>query len=175
MITCADTCFLYLTIEKDAMKTKLAFTGILFIILAFISCTDSYDICDITRSVTFQGGLYQKVNGVETVASAPNFSLSMVGASIALYSNQPNTSRFGFGLNPLIDSASYSVTLGNNYPADTVTLVYSSQSVLISPECGNIYVHTLLRTRTTYHTIDSVKIVAPAVNTTSGENLKIYF
>ncbi|HMJ45951.1 MAG TPA: hypothetical protein VK498_01390, partial [Ferruginibacter sp.] len=103
------------------MKKNYRIIVIFFYAPVLISCTDIYDICDLPRGVTLQGGFYQKVNGVVSPATAPYFSLYTLGSSTAIYSNQQNISRFGVGLNPLIDSASYSISLGGNYIADTIT------------------------------------------------------
>src|SRR5215217_5467849 len=138
-----------------AMKISIGVLGILSSIV-LTSCTDIYDICDLPRNVTFQAGFYQKVNGVETAAVAPDFSLTLIGTPVIIYGNQHNTSHFGLQLNPLVDSLMYSMSLGANYIADTITLVYSSRSILVSPECGSVYVHTLIRSRTTYNSNDSM-------------------
>lgn len=157
------------------MKMNYKKIYILILVTVFMSCQDTYDICDLPRGVTFKAGFYQEINGVASPANVPAFTLSLVNSSSSIYNNLQNIPRFGFALNPLVDSASYFIKLGANFPADTVTLVYSSQNLLISPECGNVYTHTLLRTKTTNNTIDSLKIVEQAINTTSMENLKIYF
>lgn len=147
----------------------------LFIILTLYSCKDEYTICDLSKEVELKNVLYEKISGGERVAIAPFFSLKQLGSPDFIYKNSPNVSRFNLPLNPVMDSIKYALSVSQSAPADTVTFVYSTQNVNLSAICGNIYVHTLTKVSTTINTLDSIRILNSSVNTTSGENVKIYF
>ena len=153
-----------------------SFRLLLFLVLsiAMVTCKDDYNICDQSKNVFFKAGFYNASTGVDSVHTAPSFSFAVLGNNY-IYKQQSNISTFVFSLNSAVDSASYFISLSNTLPADTLTLVYTTQSMLISPECGSVFINTITRVYSTSHTIDSVKISNPAVNLASNENVKIYF
>ena len=139
------------------------------------SCQDKYTICDKATDVSLKAGLYHVAGGTESAANAPSFSLSLINSPTFLYNQQADISKFSVALNAALDSSQYLVKLSSTSSSDTLTVVYTSQSVNISAECGFVYTNNLLRVCSTNNTIDSVKIINPANNTTSGENVKVYF
>ena len=145
------------------------------LIMCFSKCKDEYTICDFNTSVNEKSGFYHINGGIEQVAYAPSFSLSALGVPLAIYSAVPNLSKFSLPLNPLLDSAKFQLSINNNVTIDTITFFYNSHSMLLSPECGSIYVHNLTRIKTTKHKLDSVSISNGVINNISGENVKIYF
>ena len=146
-----------------------------FCIILIGSCQDTYNICDKARDVSLKAGFYHITAGTVNSVTVPSLSLSIYDTSIVYYNQVPNLSSFSIALNPSLDSSRYSIRLSNTSVADTLTVVYTSEAVNLSPECGIIYINNLLRTYSTHHTIDSVQIINPVNNTTSGENIKIYF
>lgn len=152
--------------------TKILF---LFTSLPIYSCKDEYTICDLPKEVILKTGFYEKIPGGERQAIAPSFSLSLLGSRDFIYKNSPNVSRFNIPLSPLADSVKFMMSIAQSSPTDTITLVYSTQNVHLSAICGDVYVHTLTKVFTTINTLDSIKISIREVNTTSGENVKIYF
>ena len=154
------------------MKKNYIYGLLIFII--YVSCKDEYTICDLPTTVRLKAGFYSNSNGVETETTAPLLNVTKLGSSTPDY-HIANASKFSLALNPILDSVSYIVSVDAPTVADTVTFVYSSQKVNISANCGDVYVNALARISTTTHAIDSIKISNSTVNTTSGENVKIYF
>ena len=146
----------------------------LLIFMFCISCKDEYTICDLPTTVRLKAGFYSNSSGSETETSAPLLNVVKLGSPTADY-HVANASKFSLALNPILDSVTYIVSLDAPPVEDTVTFVYSSQKVNISANCGDVYVNSLARISTTTHAIDSIKISNNTVNTTSGENVKIYF
>ncbi len=140
-----------------------------------IGCTDKYTICDQSRTVNYKAGFYNK-NGTADVPATPvSLTLTFPGVSSYIYFQAAGISTLNLALNPASDSVRYRVQVENALREDTLTLVYTTQLQTLSPECGDIYVHRLTRAYTTTYTLDSVRIVNPVVNTTSLQNLRIYY
>ncbi len=145
------------------------------VIIFCCSCQDQYDICDQPRTVNFNAALYHSVAGAETIAYADSLTISLLDASTNIYNQAPQASKFNFPLIPVVDSSRYFIRLNNNWPGDTLTILYATQTFNISPECGNVNIHNLLNVYSTTNSIDSVKLINAAVNTSTAENIKIYF
>lgn len=144
-------------------------------VILLTACQDQYDICDKPKTVTFNAGFYEVTGGTETPVYADTLSISILNSSSGIYNQVAHVSKFSFPLNPVLDSNRYYIKMANSWPGDTLTVVYSSQSMNISPECGNVDVQTISRVYSTLHKIDSVKLINSSVNTNPAENLKIYF
>ena len=147
---------------------------LLFIVATFFSCKDEYTICDQDLTVAEKSGFYHISGGVEQVGFVPLFTLTALGSTTDIYSRAQNLSKFSLPLNPLVDSAKFRLSVGDNY-TDTVTFIYSNRSMTVSANCGIIYIHTLSFVKTTHHKLDSVRISNRIIDNVSGENLKIYF
>jgi Family of unknown function (DUF6452) len=151
---------------------------IVFISLSFLitSCKDDYSICNPVKDIKFIGGFYQRTGGVDVPYPSQSFSLSLLNSTNLIYNNQPNTIEFGMPLNELATTSQYVLSLGNNLPKDTLTIVYSSQkSTTDGNACGIIVYHNISQLYSTTNTIDSVKLIQPLVNTNPVQNAKIYF
>jgi|GEM_PF-3409099 len=157
------------------MKRKIIIAALFFISSFLSSCIDEYNICDQSKSTDLAAGFYQKNGTADIVAVAPVFTFTLLNSTSPYYNQQANVSKFSFALIPAKDSAKYFIQLSALLPADTITIFYSSQYLTLSQQCGTVPVHILAKTTSTLHTIDSVKIINATVNTTSTENLKIYF
>jgi hypothetical protein len=158
MLNIRACCILHaqlLTPMKKITQFKSFLIGCFFI----TSCKDIYTICDLSKDVRFIAGFYQKSGAVDVVASAASLTIIDYATGAAIYSNQQNVTSFALPLNPQVDSAKYIITIAGNLPKDTVTLVYTSQGVNLSLECGTVTYHTLSKIRTTINTIDSIKIM----------------
>jgi hypothetical protein len=150
--------------------------SVIVLALAFfaVSCKDNYTICDQSKIVNYKAGFYNK-NGAIDVPVTPNaLTLTFPGATTYIYNQQGGIASLALALNPTTDSLKYFIQV-NSLPADTITFVYTTGQLTLSPECGDITVHNLTRAWTTTHTLDSVKIVSQAVNNVLKENLKIYY
>ncbi|MCY7290885.1 MAG: DUF6452 family protein [Ferruginibacter sp.] len=139
------------------------------------SCKDEYTICNLSKDVRFIGTFYQRINGAEVLAPAPNLSIIQLPTNASIFNQQANVATFSFVLNPLLDSAKYIFKIANNLPADTVTIVYTSTGANLSPECGAVTYHNILKITSTLNTIDSVKITQPKLNTDLLQNAKFYY
>jgi hypothetical protein len=139
-----------------------------------ISCKDNYTICNEPKTVNYKAGFYNKNGAVDVPVTPTALTLTFPGATTFIYNQQPGISSLVLALNPTADSVKYFIQV-NGLPADTVTFVYTTAQQTLSPECGDITVHNFIRTRTTTHTVDSVKIVASSVNNVLKENLKVYY
>ena len=144
-------------------------------ILFFTSCKDEYTLCNLNKEVRFTGGFYRKLGTTDVATPAPKFTLSQLGVQSPLYSEQVNVQLFSLPLNSILDSAKYILKLDNNLIADTITVIYSSQGVNLSVECGSVVYNNITKIKTTINTIDSIKIVKPLVNTEAGENARFYY
>jgi Family of unknown function (DUF6452) len=157
------------------MKKKISLLFCALIVLSIFSCRDEYNICNLNKDVNLIGGFYQNIGGNEITAVAPNLTITTLNGTSSIYSSQPNISIFSFPLNASVDSAKYVFTIANNLPKDTLTIVYSSKSEVISAECGSAVYNTITKLTSTKNTIDSVKIVSANVNTLLLQNIKIYY
>jgi hypothetical protein len=143
--------------------------------LVLCACEDNYTICNQSKQVNYRAGFYTK-NGAVDVPTAPAaLTLTFPGTSNFIYSQQPNIPFLLLGLNPAADSIQYLIRVGNTLPADTITFFYTNGNQDLGSECGVITVHNFTRVRTTTNTLDSIRIVAPVVNNTEQENLRIYY
>ncbi len=138
-------------------------------------CTDKYTICDKSKVVNYKAGFYNKNGAVDVPVTPVSLTLTFPGVSTYIYYQAAGISSLALSLSPVADSVNYLIQVSNALPADTLTLVYSSRLQNLSPECGDIYVHQFTRVYTTTHTLDSVLIVNPTVNTNSLQNLRIYY
>jgi hypothetical protein len=102
-------------------------------------------------------------------------TLKYPAATNYIYNQQAGISDLVLSPDPTADSLRYYIKLGTALPADTLTMVYSTRTVNLSPECGDIFVHTISRVYCTIHTLDSVKIINTAVNNIVTENFRIYY
>ena len=157
------------------MKLRFNYIILFSLIVSLSSCVDQYNICDLSKSVEFKAGFYAKIAGVENATTASSLSILPLGSSSYLYNQEPNVSKFTVVPNPSADTSKYFIKVSASLPADTISLVYTTQSVNLSPECGNIFVHNLTQVLFTSNTLDSVKLINATINSTSTENLKIYY
>ena len=157
------------------MKKKIGYICICISCLLFASCTDEYTICDQPRSVNFGGAFYKNTSGIDVETPVSSLSIRPANTSAYIYDRQPGLSRFSFALDPGKDSAKYIISTSIAAPEDTVTLYYTSKTVNLSPQCGNITEHSLNNARTTVHSLKSVTITKASVDNISAVNLKVYF
>ncbi len=148
-----------------------------FIVSIFLlqSCRDDYNICTLPRDVKFSAGFYKKTGASEVAIVAPNLNIYTLNSSTYIYQNQNNASTFALPLNPVSDTSKFVIRVENTLQADTMSIIYTSRQVLLSPECGNVTYYSLVKILTTTNTIDSVKITNSEVLTVSNSNAKVYF
>lgn len=139
-----------------------------------ISCKDEFTICDLPTAVRMKCAFYSSNAGTETEVAVPFLTVTKTTSPNPDYS-AAMLSNFNLALNPIADSVQYQVSVKNSSTPDTITFVYTTQQINVSAVCGDVFINNLTRVSTTTNTIDSVKISNSAVNTTSGENVRIYF
>jgi hypothetical protein len=124
--------------------------------------------------VNFIAGFYQKSGSADISTPVSGLTIQLLDGSGGPIYNNASLQSFSLGLNPNVDSMRYVVTMGAN-PIDTLTIVYSTQGVKLSEECGNVFYNHITKLYTTKHTLDSARIVNAEVNTNPLENGRIYF
>lgn len=145
------------------------------IILFLNSCKDEYTLCSTSKTVSFIGGFYQKISGSDVSARVPNLNIYLLNTgSSAIYSNQQNAHTFSLPLNPQADSSRYVISI-SAAQSDTLTIVYSTQSISLSPECGSVFNNNITKVYTTAHSLDSAVLINAVINTNPLENAKIFF
>lgn len=118
---------------------------------------------------------FYRISGGSAVATpAPELSVSTI-LGTTIFSRQPNTPAFTLTLNPVSDSVQYIIKMDNGLPNDTITIGYTSATIVLSPECGSIFNHNLNRVRTTTHILDSIQIVNPSVRNSIVDNVRIFY
>jgi len=142
--------------------------------LFFFSCKDEYTICDLPTAVRMKCVFYHVAGGLSTETAVPFLTVTKITSPNPDYA-AAMLSDFSLALNPVADSVQYRISVRESSVPDTVTFVYTTQNVNISATCGDVYINNLTKVRTTVNSLDSVKISGNAVNTTSGENVRIYF
>jgi Family of unknown function (DUF6452) len=157
------------------MRYPFAIASLLFISIICNSCKDDYNICGEPKEVKFIAGFYQRIGNSDVPIQAPNLTIRLSSTSIPVYNNQINVSSFGFPLILNGDTSKYIINLGNNYPQDTLTIIYTTQGANTLPECGVLFFHTITKLTSTTNSIDSVFITNPSLNTSLAQNAKIYF
>ncbi len=145
------------------------------LLLLTIGCKDTYTLCEESTTVNYKAGFYNKNGAADIPVTPSSLTLTFPGISTFIYNKQQGVSTLVLALNPTTDSLKYFIKVAETLPADTITFVYSTGIQQLSPECGSITTHNLTRAATTTHTLDSVKIMAPAVNNIPAENIRIYY
>lgn len=138
------------------------------------SCKDNYTICSIRTTVSFQGGFYNFTGNQANQKPAILFSLQELDGRM-IYTDNQNVNFFLTELTGLKDTIHYKITLSPTLSPDTLSVIYSSQSVVTSPNCDNINNYTIGKSYSTSNTIDSVAVVDPAVNGRFIENIRVYY
>lgn len=156
------------------LSKVIKFTAYLLLPVLLYSCKDEYTICDLSTVVRMKCGFYKDAAGAAAETSAPSLKVTRIPTVYPDYDLR-DVSAFTLALNPIADSVQYRVSVIESSVPDTVTFVYTSEKITLSAVCGDIYVHQLTRVTTTLNTLDSVKISNGTINTTSGENVRIYF
>jgi hypothetical protein len=154
-------------------KNFIIQTAILFS-TCFISCTDSFDICNTPIEVRCRGNFYNVIGVTETPGLISKLTVSATGSG-GLVVNDENTSSFNLPFTPNADSTKFFFDFGIGLPKDTVTIKYSTGVVSTSAECGTVYSFNIANVKTTTNYLDSIKVINPAVNTIQANNLKVYF
>ena len=150
---------LYLTAENPGMKKyQLVVTTLVLFLLT--ACEDHYGICDVPRAVYLEGDFYKLNGGQETAATAPSLFMAYLNNNTNIYNNAAGLNEFKVLLSPIEDTMHYLVRLDPGLPADTLSVVYSTQPYNISEECGMISVYNLNTVYSTRNTIDSVAITS---------------
>ncbi len=158
------------------MKTisQLQFLFLIILSSSLFSCKDTYTICDLPRTVVMVGSFYTIGSGQEVAVQPASLSVSNLDGS-AILTNIPSPQTFSLYLIPNADSAKFLFSLNNFASRDTVTIKYSTQSILLSQNCGNINTFTITQVSTTKNTLDSIAIADPLADNRLSRNIKLYY
>ncbi|MBC7868019.1 MAG: hypothetical protein H7X88_10855 [Gloeobacteraceae cyanobacterium ES-bin-316] len=154
-------------------KTVLGITSLLC--LHIISCTDQYTICTQSKFSNLNTSLRTFSNNLEINYTASSLTLKTLDNNNFVYDQKANISSISNPLVPATDSITYFIKVSTSLPADTFKVFFDTQMLFLSIECGEIIVHNISRISTTKNSIDSIKIVNPAVRNDYENNLKIYY
>ena len=159
------------------MKYFLKTTTVLISIILLSSCKDEYTFCNTPTAVNFNTIFFKPSSGVtgETPTLAPNLNIKLISTGAAIYTNQPNIGGYVLNLNPATDSAKYQISVADNLPKDTLTVIYTSTKINLSPECGDVFYKNIVKYKSTLHTIDSVRVTNASVTNIEVENARIFF
>lgn len=139
--------------------------------VSFNSCSDKYTLCESSLNVALKAGFYNKNN---TAVTPNNWNLSAANTG-TIFTNVTDKNNFSLTLNPTKDSVMYILKLSPTSVPDSIYLLYITIVQNVSEDCGNVNTHYITKLYNTTNTIDSISIIEPFVNTTSGENFKIYY
>jgi hypothetical protein len=156
---------------------KNCFSLILFVSITILalSCRDDYTICTLSKDVKFITGFYEKNNVNDVPKTANSLTLISLANNTPLFSNSTNIQSLSLQLNDQVDTMKYVISVAANLQSDTIKIAYTSQSVLLSVDCGNVVNYTISKILSTKHTIDTVKLLNTIVNTSPLQNARIYF
>jgi len=163
---------------------KSTYIILFFSILLNYSCATD-DTCTQTKYVKLIAGFYH-VNDTTHVTSALSLdSLSIQGLKYdtltnkyhlvdsLLYKKQTGTGLIYLPLDNLATRTAFQFKF--NTVIDTITIFHSKNlNDFLSLECGCIVTHAIDTVIMTKHYIDSVQIKIHEVNTTNGENIRLY-
>jgi Family of unknown function (DUF6452) len=148
---------------------------LLTFLVLFSSCKDNYTFCNESKTVQFSSSFYKKIGTTEVSTTAPDLKVVDIASGALLIANQQNLSSFSLSLNPLKDSMKFQISLASSLPVDTLTVIYSTQNKALSPDCGVISVHNVIKAYTTKHTLDTIKITNTTVNNDNLQNSRIIY
>jgi hypothetical protein len=157
------------------MKIINAGAAFMLCCTGLFSCSDQYTICTLSKTVNLQAGFYHYHSGAVTAAVASSLTITPLIGQATAYHGYPDAPFFLLHLDPAADSVVYRVKVSGASEADTLTLIYNTHEYNLSFECGAINTHTLLRSYSTNHTIDSVATVNAEVTNNVTENIRIFF
>jgi hypothetical protein len=147
----------------------------IILMASLLSCTDNYTLCTESKLVQLSSFFYKKVGGQEVISNAPSLTIKDLGTNQTIFSNLVNVPSFSIVLNPTLDSMKFFISLSPTLQADTLTVVYTTGSKPLTPECGTITTHKILSAKTTKHTLDTVKLTNDTVDNGLAPNTKIIF
>ncbi|MEJ7609764.1 MAG: DUF6452 family protein [Ferruginibacter sp.] len=143
--------------------------------LFLVTCKDEYTICNLSRNVNFNAGFYQRLSGADVSVVVPGLTVYLLNnSSSPIFNNQQNARSFSLPLEPFKDSSRYVISITSGQP-DTLTIVYNTVSATLSEACGSVFHNNLIKVYSTANTLDSARIVNPAVTSAGLENARIYF
>ncbi len=154
---------------------KIWLISFLVVVVLFTSsCRDEFTICNLSKEVKFNAGLYEKNTVGDIAKLAPSLTINALGDT-AIINGLANLQVFSLPLNNLVDTAKYVISVSYNKPKDTIKIIYTSQSVLLSVNCGNIINYNISKILFSKNTLDTVKILNPTVSNGLLQNAKLYF
>jgi hypothetical protein len=157
------------------MNTIRVISIFLAIILLNISCRDEFTLCTQSKEVKFNAAFFEKTGSIDIPKSAPTLTINPLGDPLAVVNGIANAQTFSLQLSSLVDTSKFVISISNTLRKDTIKIVYTSQNVLLSVDCGNIINYNIIKILSTKNTLDTVKITNPLVNTGLVQNAKFYF
>lgn len=140
------------------------------IALLLISCTQGS--CFEETESFLKASFYSSTT--KKIAAPANLTVSGVNDTTKVYNKATKVSHANLPLNASEPSCSFIVIIDG--VTDTVKFLYDTYPHLISKECGYTYYHTLdSASRSTFHAIDSIKIINKTITNLNVENIRIYY
>jgi hypothetical protein len=164
---------------------KSILIAFIFSILLIVSCATD-NTCNETKYVTFTADLFHVYYNDTTqlrTTYALSDSMTVQGLRLdtltrkytpvdsILYNNTAQ-STINLPLNNFLTYSTFKLTFKTI--SDTMTIYHTNQNDYLSLECGCIVLHKIDTITITRHFLDSVRITNHVVNTTLGENIRLY-
>jgi hypothetical protein len=154
---------------KNSYSKLLLFSATLFLLGLALSCTPQ--ACQDETFSLLKATFYKTSTGI--VTAPDSVTLYGMGRDTAkIYSKATKTQIIKIPLNAASDTSRFILKI--NAVVDTVTIVYTSYTHLISKECGFTF----------YHILDTVYGTSPGINfikfnknitTVNEENIRIFY
>ncbi|MGD0710000.1 MAG: DUF6452 family protein [Bacteroidales bacterium] len=153
------------------MKSKI-FISLVIIILLLFSCKDTP--CDVNTSSLLQIGFYAYHKPSAKHDTLDTLSIYGIGkAGYYLYKDSAEALIY-LPLSMNMDSSSFVIN-SKGKKKDTLTINYTRHLQLISKECGFSTIFNITNVSVTRHFFDSLKVTNSTINTSYGENIRIFF
>ena len=136
-----------------------------FILLLFSACLDEPD-CITTATNIVKISL--KKADVDSAAKVTFSKISVSGTNDLLYVNQ-EASILNLPLNPAVDKTTFDFYYGTSI--NTLTLVYSRRTALVSPDCGAFIYFEKVEAQS--YSFSSVEVINPQLSTSATNNINI--
>jgi hypothetical protein len=154
---------------KNSNSKLFLFSGTLFLLGLALSCTPQ--ACQDETLSLLKATFYKTSSGI--VSTPDSVTLYGMGRDTAkIYSKATNTQIIKIPLDAASDTSRFILKI--NTVVDTVTVVYTSYTHLVSKECGFTFYHVL---DTIYGTTAGINFIKfnKNVTTLNEENIRIFY
>jgi len=157
---------------------RIFFRSLSIVLLLYITACTSDDTCRKNKFVNIRIQFYKYT--LDTTSnnyklgtwSVDSLTAKGIGIDSVIYKNTKSINIINLQLQKQANSSKFLVTTNNIN--DTLTIVHTNKDYYLSLECGCIKTHYIDSVHITKHSVDSVKIINPDVNTSNATNLRIF-